>query len=1560
MKCKIIFLLTALFSFFIGNAQNITNKGLEFWVGYGHHQYMERSCDGTTEGPNDMNMVLYLSAEEETDVTVTLDSSALLVGSWYRKTYHIPANTVISTENLPKGTVNATPSASNPNYDARLYTDAPPSGSGGEGLFRKKGIHIVSTKPIVAYAHIYGGVSSGATMLMPVTAWGDSYTSLNSEQRDADRSYSWMYVIAKENNTMVRITPAVVSRLGKPANRSFDVALQKGQIYQLIGQADCATGNGPELTGTTVRSIAGPDGECHMIAVFSGSSRTGGETLTCGTGSGRDNDMQQLFPEQTWGKRYLTAPFSKASGTTTNPSQFQTSVFKVLIKDPGTIVKRNGVQLTGLINNKYYKYSSNTTDSIIADKPVMVGQFMSGTGACNGGEGDPEMVYLSPMEQAIKRIGFYRNTRQSITANFLTLIVPTGGVTNNSLKIDGSTTYYSYPHATPGYTVVVKGWPAAQAQCIVTCDSAFTAITYGLGGAESYAYNAGTYLNNLNGLSNLNNISDTTNHGNNSHLFTCTGSPVKLSILVRYQPTKLVWKLSRLGSAISPNADVTLDPASDAYKGIVMANGVPYYKYTLPDTYTFTADGKFDVTVLSTSPSLTENCNNTEELTISFEVKPSPTADFTFSNPTGCVKDTTFFFGPAATGISDAQQWLWTFPDGSVSHHQDTSKVFSTAGNNTVVLKAVSKEGCIASVSKTVNVVPVPSAGVTFNPASVCEGNSVTFTPTAAYTGLLPVATYYWNFGDGAPKTVATADPQTILYNTPGTHEVKFVAGVSKLCVSDTISKTVVIYSKPQVDIAYPAGCLPANGIVQFTNNTNMPDGQTFTSHAWNFGDANATAGNPNTSTAVSPSHQYTAFGNYDIAYKVTSSQGCIKDTVIKATFNLAPNLTYPALASVCEKALPFSIATASVTNGVQGSYVYSGPGTDNNGLFSPAVAGPGTHTITYTFTSTANCVVSTTQQITVKASPLASFIIPAGCLPANGLVSFDNNSTISSNEALTWLWTFGDTQASTGNENTSAAFEPSHTFTDGTYTINLKATATASGCAKDTTIVAIFNVTPVVNYPALAPVCESAAAYSIAKATVNGAVITGGTYSGKGVAANGQFDPGTAGAGTYMITYTYTTTGGCSAQATSSIQVYARPAAAFSVNKDACLGDKTTITPATAADIQTWNWKLGNGNTKTATNSNAFDVTYAAATNYTIELVTENQLGCASLVKTETVSIHPLPVADFDVPVKICLPGAALFNNTSTVSDNADLAYLWNFGDGTAATVTDENPSYTYARAGTYPVTLRATSSFGCKYTSGAKYVNDFYDRPVASFTVSPAEVCQGTEASFIDASTPANAIANWRWDFADGTLSSDRFPKKKYETPGSYDVKLTVTNKVGCAATVPKRVTVHLQPEIDAGKSFVVAEGTRVQFEATANSTALSLHWTPAADLSDPTMLKPTLVVTKDETYTLTAVGEYNCTATDFLTVKMYKTVVIPNAFTPNGDNTNDRWLIPSLADYAACTVQVFNRYGQKVLDVKGYSTPWDGKMNGKELPMGTYYYVIKLGDGTAPITGSVTIIR
>jgi len=490
-----------------------TNKGTEFWVGYGHHQYMEATYT------NDQNMTLYFNVNDLpfgvsfATVTVTIDSSGPTPAFWWKRVYHIPVNTTISIDNattpaysyspsnalawgpLPKGSINASASNTSSSYDARLFTEPFPAGTSSEGLFRKKGIHIQSDYPINAYAHIYGNQNSGATMLLPVASWGLKYTTINSRQANADHSFNFFYAMASQDNTPIKIVPSQISRLGKLARTPIYVTLQKGQTYQYVGNADSA-GNGVQLTGSIIESLD----PTKPIAVFAGCSRTEGENVGCAASS-RDNDMQQCFPQETWGTAFLTAPFSSANiATTITPSILTGCIYKVIARDSGTVVTINDTLSFHLKQGYFYQFNNDAANHIVANKPIMVAQFMASQN-CSNGLGDPEIIYLNPIERGVKQIGFYRNNKQIIDVNYLTLIVPNDGL--SSLTIDGlpynnGLYTYNYPHPNiSNYTVVVKGWTAAQAQCIVKCDKRFTGITYGLGSAESYGYSIGAnfYLN---------------------------------------------------------------------------------------------------------------------------------------------------------------------------------------------------------------------------------------------------------------------------------------------------------------------------------------------------------------------------------------------------------------------------------------------------------------------------------------------------------------------------------------------------------------------------------------------------------------------------------------------------------------------------------------------------------------------------------------------------------------------------------------------------------------------------------------------------------------------------------------------------------------------------------------------------------------------------------------------------------------------------------------------------------------------------------------------------------
>lgn len=90
--------------------------------------------------------------------------------------------------------------------------------------------------------------------------------------------------------------------------------------------------------------------------------------------------------------------------------------------------------------------------------------------------------------------------------------------------------------------------------------------------------------------------------------------------------------------------------------------------------------------------------------------------------------------------------------------------------------------------------------------------------------------------------------------------------------------------------------------------------------------------------------------------------------------------------------------------------------------------------------------------------------------------------------------------------------------------------------------------------------------------------------------------------------------------------------------------------------------------------------------------------------------------------------------------------------------------------------------------------------------------------------------------------------------------------------------------------------------------------------------------------------------------------KEFVIPTLITPNQDGKNDMFVIDGLnVKYPDCKVTIINRWGGVVFESKGYPLPWEGTHKGKPVPVGTYYYIIDLNDGSGELLrGPISVIR
>ena len=748
-----------------------SNSGTRFWVGYGHH---------TSFTSNGQDMVLYLSTKDSANVTVKVN------GTPYSKTYNIPANTAITSLNVPKSGL----------VDARL-TD--------EGKFNR-GISIESDVPIQAYAHIYDGANSGAGLLLPVGVYGYEYQSLNYKQYyPASNAYSWFYVIADRDSTVIEITPTATTLGGRPAGVPFQVTLNRGEVYNVMGTTTGTTGS--DLSGSTTKAIANASGVCSPFAMFSGSSRT----AICNTTNG-DNFINQVFPTQAWGTKYLTF----ATANSTSNTEYNSNIWRVMVKDVNTVVKKDGVTLnpsTLVLPGKYYEFSSvkgagaGSASYIEADQPVMMGQYMVSTGAfqCPGvtatGDGDPAMIYISPIEQGIKSAIFYNTNNNSIRSNYVNVILKTSALP--SLRIDGGSTFtdvFAHPNL-PGYSCVRQNLPATPGQHNIVCDSSFNAITYGLGSVESYGYNAGTLVKNLNGIPFF--VNTLSPIGNND--YTCVNAPFRISMRIPLRPTSILWQLGQVPS-LAPARDTLQNNPIPVDSSIV--NGRKFYTYTLAVDYKFNQSGTFNIPITISHPSI-EGCNNKQVTFLSVKVLPAPIANFT-GNLTACLGNTVTLNGTGSTSNgAPIVNYTWNFGDGTTATGQNQIKTYTAAGSYNVKFSILGEGGCIGDTTKTVVISALPVVAVVQDSFAVCGATPVTFTVQNPVTGT--VYNWYTTATGGTP--VSTGPTFTIPAVT-GTVVYFVGATTSAGCVS-TVRKRVTATVLP--NLAKPIVMVDSAGVNSIT-----------------------------------------------------------------------------------------------------------------------------------------------------------------------------------------------------------------------------------------------------------------------------------------------------------------------------------------------------------------------------------------------------------------------------------------------------------------------------------------------------------------------------------------------------------------------------------------------------------------------------------------------------------------------------------------------------------------------------------------------------------------------
>ena len=466
------------------------------------------------------------------------------------------------------------------------------------------------------------------------------------------------------------------------------------------------------------------------------------------------------------------------------------------------------------------------------------------------------------------------------------------------------------------------------------------------------------------------------------------------------------------------------------------------------------------------------------------------------------------------------------------------------------------------------------------------------------------------------------------------------------------------------------------------------------------------------------------------------------------------------------------------------------------------------------------------------------------------------------------------------------------------------------------------------------------------------------------------------ASSGTYTVGLIVTTDKGCSNLVfTRMIPVHDLPRPDFSL-PEICLADPVArfndlsqIADGTSAAF-TYIWDFGDQSSA----STQKDAThkYGAAGPYDVRLTVTSGDGCIKdTVKTFTVN-GDNPIAAFAVEnaALLCSNIPTLITDGSSVSPGRIIKteIYWDYLQDPAIKNTDEDPVAGKEYSHPYPYfSSPATETFQIRYVaySGQTCMQEM--KQTITINASPrtqfdalAPVCEEVLPYLITAGKETEGFIG-SGTYSGRGIDGDGLFTPRVATPGIDTLHYTFSGANGCFSRSDQTIRVFPQPHADAGPTEYFLEGGVLTLEGSGSGNNISYTWSPADSIDgDPHIPRPQVSPHDNIVYTLTVNSADGCVDSSKVQVIVLKIPIVPNAFSPNGDGINDTWVIRYLNEYPAADVQVFNRYGQPVYHVTGYTTPWDGSYHGQALPVGTYYWIINPGNGRKMFSGSVTIIR
>ncbi len=673
---------------------------------------------------------------------------------------------------------------------------------------------------------------------------------------------------------------------------------------------------------------------------------------------------------------------------------------------------------------------------------------------------------------------------------------------------------------------------------------------------------------------------------------------------------------------------------------------------------------------------------------------------------------------------------------------------------------------------------------LTAQTASVMEGCApleISFSPPDG------AASFYWDFDNGATSTLSNP---VNTYIQPGNYTVSF-----RPTPDDPVTGTIaiVVYEKPNLQIASDttSGCRPL--LVNFSDQTELPTGISITDYEWVFGDGGISNG---TST---PAHLYTTSGNFTVSLAVeTNLPSCnvtkiFPDLIQVTSVNNVGFITIPNPARACEPPLNVTFLSFTSSNGLTFDWDF-GNGNTFTGVNPPQqlYTTDGEFPVTLTARDTNGCFNTAMQTVDI-GKLTASFEIP------DTVCIRDSIFITNTSDPGTYFWEFSEG----ASINTTSVEHPALIFTQaGWVDIHLTVMPPDSICPGDTTITvyvdeadASFTAAP--NYSCSNPLIVNYTPLSTLTSEwlwlFHDLNFSTEQFPTDTLAYEDLSEYGEKGPKHFFTQLIATNPSGCRDTVFRADTIY-QPNAWFMPDKiDGCAPLTVLFADSSSSrePITSWTYVFGDGTSQTLTSyDEPIEHIFTAPGEYDVQLFIENAGGCADTSYTITIEVGaPLPL-DFAVDQSEVCPGDEVLLTSLLDDPRIDAWHFATEGDRSSHCYLNDKLQWAFtADTGPQAVTLTVAYN-GCQSTLTKENLIQVKG-PIAQLDYE-MDCSASNDFIFRDSSLSATFV---QWNFGDGETSTANNPIHSYEQTGDYTVILTAENDTSGCPISRDTMTIHVR---------------------------------------------------------------------------------------------------------------------------------------------------------------------